>query len=465
MSLINSGATEHPRVGGEDEVSTLSTTWRHGTPPRRREGQTRPVLRSRAERDTPASAGRTAGWRRGRHRGSEHPRVGGEDTSNDVQDLRADGTLPRRRGGPRVESGSATAGGTPRVGGEDQCLQPDSPIHSGTRPRRRAGPEPGLPGAVARRNTLASAGRTPPRGSRTPSRPEHPRVGGEDDVTHKQEEIAGGTPPRRRGGPARAGRVELDRRNTPASAGRTPGSVTCPAARSEHPRVGREDWLSSGLASRLAGTPPRRRGGRLEIAVGADVERNTPASAERTGPVRCRPSRWPEHPRVGGEELRTTTGSLPKIGAPPRRRGGRVHSAVQRGRRRNTPASAGRTCAKTPRWTRTSEHPRVGGEDTGLTSRPRMADGTPPRWLCSREWAALLRRFGRRLAVAAWPECSRVSTAPGPLGRRSRLTKGAWLARARSRAGARGAGLRVHLPPGSERPRVGEDATAMPITR
>src|SRR5690606_14902240 len=107
-----------------------------------------------------------------------------------------------------------------------------------------------------------------------------------------------------------------------ASAGRTRwcAAVRCGAA--EHPRVGGEDGMSDYPEIAARGTPPRRRGGpQLEGRLDRGV-RNTPASAGRTSAIcRSRP-RTTEHPRVGGEDHGTPTAHISNGGTPPRRRGG-----------------------------------------------------------------------------------------------------------------------------------------------
>src|SRR5688572_26711285 len=93
------------------------------------------------------------------------------------------------------------------------------------------------------RNTPASEGRTTSRRSPTATWAEHPRVGGEDTGWTSSCRVWYGTPPRRQGGRDAHVRGELDGRNTPASAGRTPAAPTARARRTEHPRVGGEDLL------------------------------------------------------------------------------------------------------------------------------------------------------------------------------------------------------------------------------
>src|SRR5690606_17472538 len=110
-----------------------------------------------------------------------------------------------------------------------------------------------------------------------------------------------GTPPRRRGGRGDLSGERRRLRNTPASAGRTPASSRSRPRTTEHPRAGGEDCDWAEVAAVDRGTPPRRRGGRGQGRVAADGPRNTPASAGRTATWERPRSRSSEHPRVGGE--------------------------------------------------------------------------------------------------------------------------------------------------------------------
>ncbi len=90
--------------------------------------------------------------------------------------------------------------------------------------------------------------------------------------------------------------------NTPARAGRTPTGLWPARASTEHPRAGGEDKLWALAVIALNGTPPRGRGRRL---VGGRVEgdrRNTPARAGKTAAAAAARSRRSEHPRAGGED-------------------------------------------------------------------------------------------------------------------------------------------------------------------
>src|SRR5690606_28050125 len=147
-----------------------------GTRPGWRGRPARRVVRVVVHRNTPASAGRTRSSPSRTRGTSEHTRVGGEDVRNVDARTKHDGT--------------------PRVGGEDTATATAWSRRRGTPPRRRGGHPHQGPGAGPRRNTPASAGRTPTRPPRTARSPEHPRVGGEDRVSSVAPVACGGTPPR-----------------------------------------------------------------------------------------------------------------------------------------------------------------------------------------------------------------------------------------------------------------------------
>src|SRR5690606_29608398 len=146
------------------------------------------------------------------------------------------------------------------------------------------------------------------------------------------------------------------------------------------------------------GTPPPRRGGPVIAVAGVIWNRNTPASAGRTGPAPSRARGTSEHPRVGGEDVRnvdartkhdgtprvggedtlTKDREPARVGTPPRRRGGRVLGVGHGVQGRNTPASAGRTASARSPQLPAAEHPRVGGEDYAPCRTTCSLIGTPP---------------------------------------------------------------------------------------
>ncbi len=296
-------STEHPHVGGEDAARS---GWRNavrGTPPRRRGGRTRQRRPTSYRRNTPTSAGRTTRAGTAAAGSAEHPHVGGEDDTATSTTARSCGTPPRRRGG---------LPGPLRVPHRD-------------------------------RNTPTSAGRTSAASSGAGRSTEHPHVGGEDMTVGVFNQTDGGTPPRRRGGRRSLVGGDLSVRNTPTSAGRTRARCLSRSASAEHPHVGGEDVRQRLFGLAADGTPPRRRGGRAGAEGPPPRTRNTPTSAGRTPGQGPRSSGQAEHPHVGGEDFFGSPMFRPNHGTPPRRRGGPWSRRSWRPKGRNTPTSAGRT--------------------------------------------------------------------------------------------------------------------------
>ena len=341
------GSADHPRVGGEDGVPRKIGKMANGTPSRRRGGRRQSLQDRPRHRSTPASAGRTRTGTALVTTSSEHPRVGGEDGSWEYSTRSGAGTPPRRRGGLHGPGQPPhTAPEHPRVGGEDKVYEVDAPKVSGTSRVGRGRLLRGEPGAREGRNTPASAGRTGRRALSPSSSAEHPRVGGEDYKDNSGNGSRDGAPPRRWGEPAPGRAAPHDLRDTPASAGRTPAPAPSGPPSPEHPRVGGEDASTTFVVPHVRGTPPRRRGGRPVCARERKCRRNTPASAGKTPAPACTRPPSSEHPRVGGEDSARQCSTLPKSGTPPRRRGGPDPQPHRPHHHRNTPASAGRA-----RWT------------------------------------------------------------------------------------------------------------------
>ncbi|EFE72206.1 conserved hypothetical protein [Streptomyces viridosporus ATCC 14672] len=268
----------------------------------------------------------------------------------------------------------------------------------GTPPHRRGGLTLILQLRFDRRNTPASAGRTPSSPPGSASAPEHPRIGGEDYEASQPCRARVGTPPHRRGGLRGEPALPGEGRNTPASAGRTAGSLAVPGVTAEHPRISGEDLTDGRVMCCLCGTPPRQQGGLERLAPPPLEVRNTLASAGRTKLPSSSTSPAAEHPCIGGEDADAAPVHVPVGGTPPHRRGGRGGDLAEGVLQRNTPASAGRTrrvgcsalsSAEHPAsagrtgspgtgYACTAEHPRIGGEDVVIALRRAVIRGTPP---------------------------------------------------------------------------------------
>jgi hypothetical protein len=236
------------------------------------------------------------------------------------------------------------------------------PSAMGGAPPRRQGGRPGRSGRRARRwSTPASAGRTRPRRSPCRRCSAHPRVGGEDLKNEAPGNGSYGTPPRRRGGPVEVGAEPRRDRNTPVLGGHHGPCDAEEARRSTPASAGRTCTPSSAASS--ARNTPASAGRTLMYRIATVRSPEHPASAGRTPTRTSRTRATSEHPRVGREDTHIDTKPWTIAGTPPRRRRGRDADDAVRERGR-TPASAGRTRPAPGACHGRSEHPRVGGEDT-----------------------------------------------------------------------------------------------------
>ena len=192
--------TAHPRVGGENRRSGSMIGVLSGSSPRGRGKPPRLRLRDRARGLIPAWAGKTT-WPRSRAAAmSAHPRVGGENPVTSSSIRRRPGSSPRGRGKPRRsitryskaglipawagKTSSLTARQTPRrahprVGGENGGPHVVVEVAGGSSPRGRG----------KRRLRLRR-----PIGLRA-----HPRVGGENPLAGMVTRFRRGSSPRGRG--------------------------------------------------------------------------------------------------------------------------------------------------------------------------------------------------------------------------------------------------------------------------
>ena len=281
LSSLKAARRAHPRVRGDDAgVLLIGGEW-VGSPPRARGRRAHVGVGPVAARLTPACAGTTpAPSPRGPYPGA-HPRVRGDDEMSTASARPPPGSPPRARGrhpgGTRGLMGRgltpACAGTTrprssarpsatahPRVRGDDSAALSRSTTPCGSPPRARGRRSGYVSVAGSLGLTPACAGTTPARAH--PGRPPsaHPRVRGDDAPSRPLGLRARGSPPRARG--RRAGLVDelAGGRLTPACAGTTgaPSPTRTPAE--AHPRVRGDDDLMRVGRPGERGSPPRARG-------------------------------------------------------------------------------------------------------------------------------------------------------------------------------------------------------------
>ena len=152
-----------------------------------------------------------------------------------------------------------------------------------------------------------------------------------------------GSPPHVRERPP----MVFERRNicriTPACAGKTLSIPSRIDSAWDHPRMCGKDHAFKNFSLEIMGSPPHVRERPYERAPQSRVRRITPACAGKTCRAACLRLRDWDHPRMCGKDTRSPLRQLCDPGSPPhvRERQSAVYDSV--GRRRITPACAGKT--------------------------------------------------------------------------------------------------------------------------
>ena len=166
--------------------------------------------------------------------------------------------------------------------GEDADVRTFSPRSDGSPPHARGRlPKPKAWGRGSG-ITPACAGKTASPASPRPSRPDHPRMRGEDLENVDGSEVEGGSPPHARGRHPWVLRRARAARITPACAGKTKAFRGKDGSWGDHPRMRGEDCPLCGRRADLVGSPPHARG-RLFVNARDPVDKRiTPACAGKT---------------------------------------------------------------------------------------------------------------------------------------------------------------------------------------
>ena len=165
----------------------------------------------------------------------------------------------------------------------------------------------------------------------------------------------------------------------PRGRGKVRQTPFCTAGTQDHPRMGGEKMNAITVASRIKGSPPRRRGKgclkkRLPLHHGI-----TPAWAGKRPCLPSGSSSSRDHPRTGGEKSRGPGRSRCGAGSPPHRRGKALGLLGGAGALGITPAWAGKSCCSSSVFCIRWDHPRVGGEKSGAVGQMTDKQGSPPR--------------------------------------------------------------------------------------
>ena len=169
-----------------------------------------------------------------------------------------------------------------------------------------------------------------------------PAYAGKTGTPTHTKRLLHGTSPRMRGKQIRVVADSVDCGNIPAYAGKTDCPPKPVIERLEHPRVCGENHRTS-FRYHAIGTSPRMRGKPL---VGLSLQpdtRNIPAYAGKTFGGLISSTGHPEHPRVCGENPPPWGSRRLTIGTSPRMRGKLAKQANLLAQGRNIPAYAGKT--------------------------------------------------------------------------------------------------------------------------
>ena len=143
--------------------------------------------------------------------------------------------------------------------------------------------------------------------------------------------------------------------------------------------MGGEKLSSGAYVAKDKGSPPRRRGKGVNVNCSADDIGITPAQAGKScSDCRCSNRRW-DHPRTGGERSGMKGMKSWKLGSPPRRRGKDKAEHLVQDHIGITPAQAGKRCYLCASTKSSWDHPRVGGEKNTPVPGGIIPDGSPPR--------------------------------------------------------------------------------------
>ena len=297
------------------------------------------ALADNVDRFIPACAGnRPGGWPE-RNRCSVHPRVCGEQAEHSLSADCPDGSSPRVRGAAREVARRADVGRF-------------IPACAGNR---------GVSAAGAVQVTV------------------HPRVCGEQRALITPIASTVGSSPRVRGTEGVDHADCLDGRFIPACAGNRAGRARRCRCGTVHPRVCGEQANNSKFGLMGDGSSPRVRGTGEEHVNGWTDNRFIPACAGNSLDGSKLSRVWTVHPRVCGEQSKSTLRPAARCGSSPRVRGTeRFRRQLENGGR-FIPACAGNRICKRTTHRKATVHPRVCGEQEAADIQSPIQNGSSPR--------------------------------------------------------------------------------------
>ena len=232
---------------------------------------------------------------------------------------------------------------------------------------------------LQKRITPAGAGKTLILPTRSCAEKDHPRRCGENLKTESLALCTSGSPPQVRGKHAIVNFDEPIFGITPAGAGKTVCFQPCCAAILDHPRRCGENQDVSATSRKTAGSPPQVRGKPITKNGLAYGQRITPAGAGKTQTRTDMAAQRGDHPRRCGENRVAFRDFGDETGSPPQVRGKHLVCLLHSRETRITPAGAGKTCFIAEVQAEVTDHPRRCGENavTGFNREECM--GSPPQ--------------------------------------------------------------------------------------
>ena len=201
---------------------------------------------------------------------------------------------------------------------------------------------------------------------------------GEDPAAPLLMTVAEGSPPHARGRHMVAIVHYANRRITPACAGKTWRCWVLGWRPWDHPRMRGEDFGFVVVFCFVLGSPPHARGRLLRQLRQKLIRRITPACAGKTRIRRDSRPRSSDHPRMRGEDVVQFHELDGSGGSPPHARGRPALLFRRFPDFGITPACAGKTQSAPSARSATPDHPRMRGEDFTPKSRALYVWGSPP---------------------------------------------------------------------------------------
>ena len=332
------------------------------------------------QRLIPACAGKTPPPRLSGYWVGAHPRVCGENRPVNIRLVEQVGSSPRVRG--KLLHGldpQVEAGLIPACAGKT------------LRARRRSHALQAHPRVCGENFWVDTRGHQPIRlipacAGKTWRRPwpgrrrrAHPRVCGENPNEKRYARMKVGSSPRVRGKQPPKSRKAGIRRLIPACAGKTRCRDRSPLIPWAHPRVCGENSRSTRYAFCPSGSSPRVRGKRLRRWAGTQDRGLIPACAGKTNGSELARFSPTAHPRVCGENPRASPACPRILGSSPRVRGKHDRSCQRPQGRGLIPACAGKTTVWQMGGAGRGAHPRVCGENKGRLPQMFSPMGSSPR--------------------------------------------------------------------------------------